>query len=355
MKKVFRIIFVFIIAVITAYASVFSFGCSSSGIKKSVPVKNIVLMIGDGMGANHMKVTEDYYGEPLFIETLSYACGEVTTYSADSEVTDSAAAATALSCGVKTNNGMVAMNADGNLTNMTEYMHSIGKRVGVVATETVLGATPAAFSAHSNDRNDIFGILDSQFQVGTDLLIGYDDFLSMYKNQITLGGYEFCSQLDMLKVKAMSKAFVAVDGFKAYGDENDYPTLGNAAEAAFDYLNKDNENGFFLMVEASHIDKYSHKNDIFGMMKQLKQFDFAVNAMVSKAVADGDTLVIVTADHETGDLRYTQGDEISNGLYHSGSHTGQNVKYFVYGKPGVELKDVIDNTDICKIIRKCAG
>lgn len=353
MKKSMKCIFAFSLAAITCVsASVFAVGCSN--VIKSVPVKNIVLMIGDGMGKNHLKATADYYQEALNIETLCYAEGEVTTYSANSEVTDSAAAATALSCGVKTDNGMVAKNKDGDLMNMTEYMHSVGKRVGIIATEIIVGATPAGFSAHCNDRNNLYEILYSQIDVGADVMIGYDDFLSMYKNQITAGGYSFASTLDALKTISSSKAYVALDGYKAYGDENDYPTLGEAADAAFDFLNKDNDGGFFMMVEASHIDKYSHSNDIFGMMKQLKQFDLAVKRMVDKAVADGDTLVIVTADHETGDLQYTGGEEISNSLYQSTSHTGQNVKYFVYGKQGVKLKGVIDNTDICKLIRKCA-
>ena len=353
MKNVMKRILALSVTVITSVsASVFAVGCSN--IVKSMPVKNIVLMIGDGMGKNHLKATADYYQEELYIETLCYAEGEVTTYSANSEVTDSAAAATALSCGVKTDNGMVAKNKDGDLMNMTEYMHSVGKRVGIVVTESVLGATPAGFSAHCDNRNNLYEILCSQIDVGAEVMIGYDDSLSMDKNQITAGGYEFALQLDILKTTSSSKAFIGLEGYKAYGDENDYPTLGDAADAAFDFLNKDNDGGFFMMVEASHIDKYSHSNDIFGMMKQLKQFDIAVKRMVDKAVADGDTLVIVTADHETGDLRYTGSEEIANSLYKSTSHTGQNVKYFIYGKQGVKLKGVIDNTDICKLIRQCA-
>ena len=353
MKKSIKRIFAFSLAAITSVsASVFAVGCSD-GIR-SVSVKNIVLMIGDGMGKNHLKVTADYYQEGLNIQTLCYAEGEVTTYSANSDVTDSAAAATALSCGVKTNNGMVAKNKDGRLMNMTEYMHSVGKRVGIVVTESVLGATPAGFSAHSSSRSNLYEIRNSELDVGADVMIGYDDSISMYETQITAAGYSFASNLDALKTISSSKAYLALDGYKAYGDENDYPTLGEAAEAAFDFLDRENPNGFFMMVEASHIDKYSHSNDIFDMMKQVKQFDIAVKQMVDKAVADGDTLVIVTADHETGNLQYNDGDEILHGLFKSTSHTGQNVKYFIYGKKGVRLKGVIDNTDICKLIRKCA-
>lgn len=328
-------------------------------VETFVSVKNVVLMIGDGMGKNHIRATADYYGEELYMESLAYADGEVTTRSLDSEVTDSAAAATALSCGVKTNNNQVGMLGEEKLTNMTEYMHSIGKRVGIIATEAVTGATPAGFSSHCSDRKLTVDILYSQLEVGADLLIGSSrSSLNVFSGAIASAGYVYMDKLrELVKFDfGQDKAFLAVDGFNAYGEDTQgYLTLDGAAATAFDALNYKNENGFFLMVEASHIDKYSHSNDLMGMLKQLKRFDLAIKAIVDRAKADGDTLVIVTADHETGDLQYSKGDDFANSLFHSASHTGQNVKYFIYGKEGLKVDATIDNTDICKIIRECAS
>lgn len=355
MKKALKKCLTFAMVAAVLVCCVFSTACGADGIKKVVSVKNVVLMIGDGMGKNHLKVTEDYYGESLFIENLSYAQGEVTTYSANSDVTDSAAAATAMSCGVKTKNGMIAKTTEGELQNMTEYMHSVGKKVGIVATETVLGATPAGFCAHTYDRTDSYKILNSELAVAPELLMGEEAYLDLSKSDITSAGYRYVTQLEGLRgiSSASEKVFSALPGFQPYGEDSELPSLGLAAQYAFDFLNADNSDGFFLMVEASHIDKYSHAQDLFGMMKQLKQFDLAVKNIVEKAEADGDTLVIVTADHETGDLRYEKGNPIANDLFFSTSHTGQNVKYFLYGKEGVKLGRTIDNTDICKLIRSC--
>lgn len=349
-------IFLLICSFVACATPADSTGDDSTKNDEPFTVKNVVLMIGDGMGPNHIRTTADYYGEELYMEKLAYADGLATTYSANSDVTDSAAAATALSCGVKTTNGQVAMKGAKKLTNMTEYMHSIGKRVGIVATEGITGATPAGFSAHAADRSMKDEILSSQIaEGGADLYIGADsEYMSRRKNAISTAGYEYLEYVTDLEEYSPNdgKFFVSVEKFNAYGDSrNGLPFIDDAAVEAYDLLNKENEDGFFLMVEASHIDKYAHSNDLSGMMKQVKQFDIAIQKIVEKAGQDGDTLVIVTADHETGDLQYSKGDEFTNALFHSSGHTGQDVRYFLYGKEGLKPEPKIDNTDICNLIR----
>lgn len=321
-------------------------------------VKNVVLMIGDGMGKKHINAATDYYGEELYMEKLYYEKGSVTTRSYDSIVTDSAAAATALSCGEKTNNKQVARRGNDDIMNMCEYMKAFGMKVGVTVTEGITGATPAAFTSHAKSRGDKKDIFSSQMKSGTDLFIGADKtFFDENKGSIEANGYKYYNDLNRLeRLTSRGKIFVAVDKFNAYGEtENDYPTITEAADIAFDILNNDNENGFFLMVEGSHIDKRSHANDLLGMLRHLKQFDITVERIVQKATADGDTLVIVTADHETGNLIYFNGDEFTDKLFHSGGHTAKDVNYYLFGKNCLRLGSAVDNTTIAKAIRKCVA
>lgn len=279
--------------------------------------KNFVLLIGDGMGINQTKLPEhlenncDYSdGENFFYGYLLPYEGRASTSSL-SGVTDSAAAGTALSTGYKTENGYVGQNYLGeDLTSITELALSLGKGAAVMSTEGSTGATPSAFSAHTNSRDNDSEILDDQ---------------NVF--QYTNGGIIECNY-------------------------NMYNTSGvkyiqTTINATLEKLAK-NEKGFFLMYEEAHIDKHSHSNDIAKAHDAVLRFNQAIATFMEYAFYNPETLVIITADHETGGLTKNADDSYS---YTTTSHTGADVPVFAYGS-GAELfhNKNIDNTQIPKTV-----
>ena len=327
-------------------------------IPQNVRAKNVVFMIGDGMGPNHLEATCAYYDIPsLYMEDYATAKGYATTHSADNAVTDSAAAGTALSTGHKTNNGSIATKEGELLQNMSEYAITQGKVVGIVATEAVTGATPATFSAHATDRDDENDIIASQMQSGVSLFMGAGKgSCDLRAESIRNRGYTYVNTDKALTDELMSadKIFAAFSSVDPYGKDTDNnPNLAEASLFALNYLDQKSENGFFAMIEASHIDKRSHNKKMTDMVAELRGFDEAIKAVVEWANEKGDTLVIVTADHETGNLTGASRTEDTIGKFQSSSHTGQNVYVFAY-HPTATFMDgyTIDNTDISKIVRQ---
>ncbi|MBR6412362.1 MAG: alkaline phosphatase [Alphaproteobacteria bacterium] len=257
---------------------------------------NVILMIGDGMGPNHLKCAG--IDKPLYIPTLPVK-GWVITKSADSEITDSAASATAYSCGYKTNNKYLGKLPDGkNCLTIAEEAERKGFAVGIYSTDYSTGATPSAFYAHTQSRYDSKTIKSD-------------------------------------KEKAGKKMDIAVP-VKHISDEVK-PRLKKLSHMP-------DKKGFFALFEGAKIDTKSHKNDLEGMKKELYDFDYAVMKAVNFAYSHPDTTVIVLADHETGGLT----DSCS---YTRKGHTGQNIQVHAYGQHANLFKGVQDNTDINKKIR----
>lgn len=320
-------------------------------LAEGAEVKNTILMIGDGMGPLHLEATKGYFGmDTLFMETMSYN-GMVTTFS-KTGVTDSAAAATALSTGVKIQNGGVAMDGGKNLETMGELAKKHGKSVGIITTEALYGATPASFSAHAQFRGESDRITKFQLESGFDLFIGATDLsnYASYEYDIRAAGYDYVNEFDDLSYSS-DKIFAVFSKISTSNGTNEQPELKDIVRFAINFLESKSDNGYFLMIEGAHIDKRSHSNDIKGMVEQLKAFDEAVNAVMDEASVD--TYVLVTADHETGDLRYNgeTGDAIKNSLYHSGGHTGKDVRYFATSHV-VNLPRRIDNTNVASVFRQ---
>lgn len=315
--------------------------------------KNIILMIGDGMGFAHIDCAENYYNEPSYMRTAALGFSEVIT---DSDklffATDSAASATALSTGKKTDNGAIARLRGKNIPTNAELAKSLGMAVGIIATEGVNGATPAAFSSHADNRGDSDDIFAGQLRSNIDLFAGgnrarYDEL----KDRITESGYEylndFSSDFDTAK-----KIWGAYDIKSLQSSEGDGVTLAELAVKAMNYLENVGENGYFMMIEESYIDKRSHANDIYGMLEKFKSYDQAVKAVVERARTSDDTLVIVTADHETGKLFLPLSDRAnpSDKWFKSAGHTRRHVPCFYYSPVG-ELPRLIDNTQIADMCR----
>ena len=278
-------------------------------------VKNVIFLIGDGMGLAHITLTSYFVGKPLEMMKMSYS-GLAYTYSANSFVTDSAAAGTALATGYKTFNGMLGMTPDGKpVMTLFEAAKKVGKSTGVVTTTRVTHATPAAFYAHVKDRDEEKEIA-RQLVVGTTIDVAFGGGMKHFSEELLekakTNGFtvvttrEELLNLDPSAVKRVLGIF-ARSHLSYYVDDEDRPSLAEMTRKAIEILSK-NEEGFFLMVEGGRIDHAAHGNDVVAMIYDTIEFDEAVKVALEFAKKDGDTLVVVTADHETGGLGLSNGE-----------------------------------------------
>ncbi len=323
--------------------------------KTGAVIKNVIFMIGDGMGENHLALAREQ-GVDLFMDSAVDLRGQSKTRSFSSKVTDSAAGATALSCGVRVKNSALCVYPIDPIglffrpRIITENAVSHGMRTGVVTTDRTTGATPAGFSVHVRDRNLSDEITEQQLHSDIDLIWGAAAESDARAAAMELGWtyIENLEEMNALTPGVRSFGQFTGNTWRTTPDAG-MPTLEEMSRKAIDLLNADNENGFFLMIEGAHIDKNSHRTQdgaadfpskIADTADAMAGFDNAIRAAVEFARRDGHTLVIVTADHETGDLYYENGRY----TFHSGSHTGKNVPLLVFGaddlfKPGEAVKN----------------
>jgi alkaline phosphatase len=312
--------------------------------------KNVIIMIGDGMGFNHLYATEKVHGVELQVLDRMEYYGSQKTASASSPVTDSAAGGTALATGGRTMNGYVGVYPTDPLAaiavpaSITDVAMKYGKATGIVTSDSIMGATPSAFSAHVRDRDLAEEIFSQQVVSGIDLIWGSAAPDIVTEERVNENGKVFVDSL--ADVKALSYGEKSIGQFNTdamwTGEDNKNPSLSELAVEAIDILNED-EDGFFMMIEGAHIDKRSHDQDGEGAMKAVLEFDRTIAAVLDFAEKDGNTIVIVTADHETGSVTLI-GDEYR---WLTGSHSGANVPFFVYGADGIVAEgEVAKNTDI---------
>lgn len=258
-------------------------------VSPCVAAENVILMIGDGMGMNHITCTQK--NNRLQIPSLPIK-SRVKTASADSKVTDSAAAATAYACGIKTNNGYLGLGTDGQpCVTLAEVAATKGYHVTLITDDTATGATVAGFYAHTKNRFDDAGIAAAQ------------------PDNITVTG--------------------------------SVPSVTEATKAAL----KDPKQPFFMLIEGAMIDKHSHNQDFKKMSDALVDFDGAVREAVKFARRNRQTTVIVVADHETGGLT-------KSCAFKSGSHTEVDVPLYAFGKRANMFKGKFQNTEIHDIMHK---
>lgn len=296
--------------------------------------KNVILMIGDGNGANTMAATRKYRNTGLAMDNMPVHAWSQTR-SLTNEVTDSAAGGTALATGIRTYNGAIGVYIFDPLgsfynvpKNLSELAIENGKSAGVVTTDKTSGATPAAFSAHSVERDFEYDI--SMDQIRSDLtLIWGAASNTVTEKRCSRHGFELITteeEMDALEPGTRSFGQFSFNDFANVDNSNGTPYIVDMTEKAIELLNAD-EDGFFLMVEGAQIDKFSHSNNLEGAMAQEVEFSKAVQAALDFAAEDGDTLVVVTADHETGGITYNE--ETCEYYYTTGSHTGVDVPCFV--------------------------
>ncbi len=333
------------------------------------PAKNVILLIGDGMGLSQISAAMYANNNRLTLEEFPYV-GFIKTHPQDELITDSAAGATAFACGVKTFNGALGLTADTIpcLTILEETRH-LGMASGLIATATIVHATPAAFYAHQDSRISYEAIARELVNAGVDLIIGGGSQYFNNRSSDRVNLYEelrnrnyFVSDYtldDLLRVP-----FNPNRGFAYFTAETQPPTavqnrtyLTLATRYAAKYLAQRNDKGFFLMVEGSQIDWKCHHNEGREVIREILDFDSAVREALLFAKDRDDTLVIVTADHETGGLALNPGSRMGRPkiAFTTNSHTAAMVPVFAYGPSAEIFSGIYENTAIHTKIRQALG
>jgi len=331
--------------------------------------RNVILIIGDGMGPGALKLTsvaQSGREGQLFLQTLPVA-SLCTTQPLGEEVTDSAAAGTAIACGRKTANGRIAMLPSGEaLTSVATDAKRAGCAVGLITSDMIVGATPAVFYAHDDRRGDYSDIAVSMLTCGFDLLIGNRDgrawFLPRGQAGLRSDDRDGIAELAARNYVSVSNiAHVAHVPFERHvvgwmsGTTvlNTESCLGELLEIAVTRLDR-NPKGFFLMVEGALTDKGGHGNNPDLTILGTLQVDWAVRAAVAFACTRTDTLVMVTADHETGGLysTFSQCTKSQPLMYTTTCHTSMPVLFYAMGPGADQLQGVIDNVDVGQALKR---
>lgn len=330
-----KVIVSLLTTVILLFGNLFGLtGYKGTGHEDYKIYKNVILMIADGDGANTIAATKKYRDTDLAMDYMPVKC-ESKTRSLTNKVTDSAAGGTALATGIRTYNGAIGVYMFAPLgtfynvpKNLCELAIENGKSAGVVTTDKTSGATPAVFSAHTVARNVEFDISIDQMRSDLTLIWGAESD-TVTESRCERHGFEYITtqeEMEALEPGTRSFGQFSFDDFADVTNENGTPYISDMTAKAIELLNAD-EDGFFLMVEGAQIDKFSHKNNMDGATAQLVEFSKAVDVALEFAKEDGDTLVVVTADHETGGITYNE--ETDEYYYTTGDHTGVNVPCFV--------------------------
>lgn len=325
-------------------------------------VKNIIFLIGDGMGlaSASMMQLENNYASTIFDEADNVALQK--TYSLDNRVTDSAASGTALATGFKTNNTMLGQLPNGtNVESLMELAADRGKATGLVVTTYLQHATPGAFYAHVPSRHEYATISEQLLASDIDIAIGggMAFFEERYNNRkkavkaIAESGFSLVESLD---ADMDGERVLALLADKEIENRTGY--LAKATAAAINHLSECEE-GFVLMVEGSLIDGMGHGNDAKGQQGEMRDFMEAMEVAVAYAREHTDTLVVVTADHETGGLAIISGNADFNlseqGVEYkwaTGDHSGVMVPIYLYGTGAELINGVMENADLGKRLKE---
>ena len=334
--------------------------------------RNVVLIIGDGMGIGQLSTAADVLNGPtgrMAIETAPVT-GLVRTHAGDRLVTDSAAASTAMATGFKVPKKAISVLDDGRVpVTLFEAARSAGMATGVVTTSGLVDATPAGFIAHQPKRELYAEILDDMLASQTEVLIGgdwgdsskalrNDDFQSRLRSIDSLAaaaGYELARTAGEL-VDSTGRVLALFPPRNGRGEAHG-PDLADLAVFAVERLDTVGD-GFVLLIESEVTDSMGHDTDVAGLAAGVRELDRAVAKVFGWAGQRGDTLVLVTADHDTGGLGITAGtyaEGVAEVRWASDGHTAQWVPLFALGPGADGFNGVLDNTDIGIIIGKLLG
>lgn len=309
------------------------------GITVEQPVRNIILLIPDGMSNDGVTLARWYQGgAPLALDAI--ASGLVRTHSSDAAIADSAPAGTAFATGFKSHTGFIGVLPDENtmpgldpladgdqrrpVANILEAARLSGRATGIIATSEIMHATPADFSAHDPSRKNYDALSEQQVFQGMDVVLGAgmhfftaegrkdgDDLTGIIKEN-----YQYVNTPEQLAAVSEGKVWGMFAGsaldYDMDRDPAKQPSLADMTGKAIELLSK-NEKGFFLMVEGSKVDWAAHANDPIGIISDILAFDKAVGVALDFAAKDGSTLVIAVSDH--GNSGISIGDEGTTGDY----------------------------------------
>jgi alkaline phosphatase len=348
-----------LISLLLAVLTNFLISCNHSEkltLNETPEIKNIILMIGDGMGLPDIYAAMTVSYSPLNIERCNIF-GLQKTFSSDNYITDSGAAGTAMATGNKTINGAIGMDSQGNrVKSILEIAEEHGLATGLVSTSSITHATPASFIAHQLSRNSYEEIAMDFLKTDIDIFIGggYDHFAKREDklnliDSLKFRNYEVDTSMNQVfnstarKLAGLTAAVHNPYRLKGRGD-----MLPESAAKAIEVLSK-NPKGFFLMIEGSEIDWAAHANTADTLIDETLDFDKAIGVALDFAKNDGHTLVVITADHETGGVTIIEGDIVTHMVKLSFStinHTGVMVPVYAYGPGAEQFIGIYDNTDI---------
>lgn len=367
---------------VVVFASIFGLAAcsganeSKSQAKSNSPVKNVIFLIGDGMGLAQVSKAMQQTDKPLNLEKAHYI-GLSKTSSASEVITDSAASATAFSIGVKTSNGSIGLDANGRAKKtIVELLSKEGYSTGLIATSSITHATPASFYAHVESRQNHYEIAEDLVDAPVNLFIGGgEDHFDKRSNE-KRGKPDERNLIKEMQENGVTMvnnlgAIKGVTGRVGYFTAGAHPDpiakgrsdyLSKSIQPSIDFLSKEGKAGFFLMAEGSQIDWGGHANDLEYTMTELYDFDKAVGEAMKFADKNPDTLVLITADHETGGLTLPTGDmeatvpyAVPGHAYSTMGHTSAMVPVYAYGKGAERFSGVYENTAIYHKILRAMG
>lgn len=355
-------------------------GCATTGAlaptahNPKKPVRNVVFVVGDGMGLTQITAGNYAGGNRTVFERFPIV-GLHKTHSADDLITDSAAGATAFATGEKTDNGAVSVDPDGApLRTLFEEGEERGYASGLAVTSTITHATPACFYAHDDSRQHYEAIAEDLALSDVDLAIGYGleqfnaradgrDLVQVMEER----GVRVHTRLDDLKVRRKERQAVLLPGTEPPKvGERPFDFLRQASLAALDQLEAGKE-PFVLVIEASQIDWGGHANDAEWVVAEQLELERTLQAVLDWVEADGQTLLVVTADHETGGLAIDEGgigyvagggraEDFAFGTsFTTGGHTAAMIPVFAAGPSAELFAGVYDNTAIHAKLRTALG
>ena len=326
---------------------------------KGRKVKNIIFMIGDGMGLEQISAAWVCNGGKLNLDNFTNV-GIQRTYSANKLVTDSAAAGTALATGHKTNNGMVAMTPDSvAVKSLAEEAMEKGKRAGAAVTCRVNDATPAVFFSHSETRKNQEDIVEQMAGSGVYFLSGggtkfwrdREDGKDISED-VKARGYSYVETKEDLMAVENGPVIALMDSYELKPSLDRGDILPASVTKALELL--DNRKGFFLMIEGSMIDDGGHDNKAGHTMEEIFDFDRTLGIVLEWAAKDGQTLVIVTADHATGGMTLLSGSIDEKRIrvnYSTTGHNGIALPVFAWGPHSEDFVGIYENTELSDRIR----
>ncbi|MFI8377439.1 alkaline phosphatase [Leeuwenhoekiella sp. NPDC079379] len=304
---------------------------------------NVVLMIGDGNGLAQITAAQIANQGELTLTQLN-DIGFLKTASSDDLITDSAAGATAIATGFKTHNRAIGVDAsDKAVTNITEILGERGYNTALISTDVIDGATPASFYAHRKERDDSKGILKDLETAALQFFIAG----GKSKETSISTSYRLKTIDHLTDLREKAAVFIG---------ENKVPSMANgrgdllrqSVQRALSVLERDKK-PFFLMIEAAQIDSNGHTNSASGIIQEMLDFDTAIAEVLKFADSSKNTLVIITADHETSGLGIVGGDLEQVAVqadFLTTDHTGIMVPVFSYGPQAQNFRGVFENNQL---------